>query len=143
MAGFGPVPNRSEDLARPRERKGGEPQPVTKGKSKPATIPEPDPGWHRVARMLWDAALESGQAEFYESSDYAYLYYVCNSVSKYESSNKPSSMFFAALNQAMTTLLLTEGDRRRVRLELADEDTTEDDAVVAQMDDYRKGLRAV
>lgn len=52
-------------------------------------------------------------------------------------------MMFAALNQAMTVLLLTEGDRRRVRIELQDEDNSEDDAVVAQMDDYRQGLRAV
>ena len=36
-------------------------------------------------------------------------------------------MMFAALNQAMTVLLLTEGDRRRVRIELQDEDS-EDDA---------------
>jgi hypothetical protein len=30
-----------------------------------------------------------------------------------------------------------------VRIELSDEDNSEDDAVVSQMDDYRQGLRAV
>lgn len=42
---------------------------MTKGQSRPATIPQPDPDWHPIALMLWNAALESGQADFYESSD--------------------------------------------------------------------------
>jgi hypothetical protein len=50
---------------------------------------------------------------------------------------------FDALNQTTTVPLMTEGDRRRVRIELQDQDNGEDDAVVCQMDDFRKGLRAV
>ena len=42
----------------PRERKGGDNAAVTKGMSRPATIPEPDQTWHPIARMLWDATLE-------------------------------------------------------------------------------------
>jgi hypothetical protein len=146
MGQRGPVPNRSEDLSRDRDSDRGDRAPISRGQSRPAIIPDPDPEWHRVASMLWTAALASGQSDFYQSSDYAYLYHVCDELSAYkgaEGRRAHSAMMFAALNQAMTVLLLTEGDRRRVRIELQDEDNSEDDAVVSQMDDYRQGLRAV
>lgn len=139
----GPVPNRSDDLARPRERKGSDVQPITKGVKRPATIPDADPDWHPIALMLWNSCIESGQADFYESSDYAVLYHVCEDLSRYKRSDKRSSMMFAALNQALSGLLVTEGDRRRVRLELEGEDTSEDEATDAVMDEYDKGLRLV
>lgn len=143
MGQRGPVPNRSEDLSRDRDADRGDRAPITKGKSRPATIPEPDKSWHPIALMLWNAALESGQADFYESSDYAWLWNICEELDQYKRSTKRSSMMFAALNQAFEALLITEGARRRVRIELQDETDDEDDAVVTQMDDYRSGLRAV
>jgi len=143
MGSRGPVPNRSTDLSRDRNADRAERVPITKGMSRPATIPDPDPAWHPIARMLWDAACESGQADFYESSDYAWLYNICEDLDRYKRSEKRSSMMFAALNQAFEALLITEGARRRVRIELQDETDDEDEAVVKQMDDYRNGLHAV
>jgi hypothetical protein len=57
MGQRGPVPNRSEDLSRDRDANRGDRPPISKGQSRPASVPDPDPEWHRVARMLWDAAL--------------------------------------------------------------------------------------
>jgi hypothetical protein len=74
----------------PRERKGGDNAAVTKGMSRPATIPEPDQTWHPIARMLWDATLESEQTDFYESSDYAFLFSVCEDLSYYKRGIKRS-----------------------------------------------------
>lgn len=74
MGQRGPVPNRSEDLSRDRDADRGDRAPITRGQSRPAHVPEPDPDWHRVSRMLWDGALTSGHADFYESSDRAFLY---------------------------------------------------------------------
>lgn len=71
MGARGPVPNRSDDLARPRERKGGDHKSPTKGIAYTATVPEPDEDWHPIARKLWDAMLESGQSDYYQSSDLA------------------------------------------------------------------------
>lgn len=139
----GPVPNRSADLSRDRDVDRGDRAPITKGLSRPATIPEPDAEWHAIATMLWNAALESGQADFYESSDYAWLFNICEELSRYKKADKRSSMMFAALNQAFEALLITEGARRRVRIELQDETDDEDEAVVTQMDDYRRGLHTV
>mgnify|MGYP001377279442 CR=1 FL=1 len=143
MGSRGPVPNRSEDLSRARNANRADRAPITKGQSRPATIPEPDPNWHPIARMLWDAACESGQADFYESSDYAFLYSICEDLSRYKRSEKRSAMMFAALNAAFEALLITEGARRRVRIELqgAEEetDTTADDVAA----EYGSGLRLV
>jgi len=136
----GPVPNRSDDLSRSRDANRGERAPITKGQSRPASIPEADPGWHPIARLLWDSTLESGQTDFYESSDYAFLYSICDDVSYYKTMGKRSGQMLASIYSAMENLLVTEGARRRVRVELQDEEVGEDDAVVTQMDDYRRQL---
>lgn len=138
----GPVPNRSDDLARPRDRKGGEPQKITKGTSRAATIPDPDPAWHSIAKLLWDACLDSGQADFYESSDYAFLFSICDDVSHYKSSRRRSGQMLASIYSAMEVLLVTEGSRRRVRIELQDGTPPSRDGVVLQMAKYQEGLAA-
>lgn len=137
----GPVPNRSEDLSRDRDANRGDRPAVTKGQSRPATIPDPDPDWHPIAHMLWDSTIESGQADFYESSDYAFLYSICEDLSEYKRSVKRSAMMFAALNAAFEALLITEGARRRVRIELQDE--PQEEAEVVDMDERRRALGLV
>lgn len=153
MGARGPVPNASEDLARPRERKGGDQQPITKGDRRPVVIPEPGEDWHPIATMLWDAMALSGQADLYQQSDWAYAYNLCEELSVYKKPSvdrngveyhKRSGQMFQAINTAMERLLLTEGDRRRVRVELTEPETGDEDAAtVAVMDDYRAGLSVV
>lgn len=139
----GPVPNRSDDLSRDRDARRGAAAPVTKGQKRAATVPDADPNWHKIAKLIWDGAIESGQTDFYESSDYAMLYSICDDISHYKGMSKRSGQMLASIMSAMTSLLLTEGDRRRVRLELQGEDDEEDEGVDAQMNVYRNGLRAV
>lgn len=140
MGARGPVPNRSEDLARPRERKGGQVDSITKGVSQPATIPEPDPDWHAIAVIFWHSALESGQASFYQSSDYAFLYSLCDDLSYYKKGVKRSGQMLASIYSAMERLLITEGDRRRVRVELDEPESDEPGAEVVVLDGYRDAL---
>ncbi|MGW1926095.1 phage terminase small subunit [Streptomyces massasporeus] len=63
-----PVSNREADLARPRERKGGDVQYVTRSVARPAKVPNGDRSWHPIAKRLWDSLKESGQADFYQAS---------------------------------------------------------------------------
>lgn len=142
MGSRGPVPSRTEDLSRDRDANRAGSVPVTKGKAKPATIPEPDPNWHKIAKMLWDSALESGQSDYYQSSDYAMLYHLCDDLSVYKNAKQRSSMMFQAFQSMFESLLLTEGARRRVRIELESEET-EDEGVVMQIDKYRADLKLV
>lgn len=138
MGSRGPVPNRSDDLSRDRDANRGDRAPITKGQSRPARIPEPDPEWHPIARLLWDASIESGQTDFYESSDFAMLYSICDDVSYYKRMGKRSGQMLASIYSAMENLLVTEGARRRVRVELQDEIVEE--AEVVDMDERRRRI---
>jgi hypothetical protein len=136
----GPVPNRSGDLARPRERKGGTSmQPITKGKLRPIKWPEPDPDWHPIAQMLWEGCQMSGQADFYQQSDIALLYSLCEDLTYYKRGFKRSGQMLQTIYSAFERLLVAEGDRRRVRMELEEQEAPEE-ASVSVMADYRKSL---
>lgn len=85
------------------------------------TVPDADPDWHPVARQLYNSMRESGGARFYESSDWAVLYSFCEDLSYFKSQKKRSAQMLSALNQVLTALLLTEGDRRKAKIELQTE----------------------
>lgn len=143
MGSRGPIGNRSEDLARPLERRGGDQQPVTKGRSRTATVPKLDLDWHPIAQLVWNGVIESGQADFYESSDYAVLYSICEDLSYYKNAGRRSGQMLATIYSALSSLLVTEGDRRRVRLELEGEPEGPDQAKVTILSDYRAKLGVV
>lgn len=141
MGARGPVPNRSENLSRDRDStRGGDRAPITKGTLRDVTIPEPDPAWHPIARMLWDSMIDSGQADFFQSSDWAYAFSVMDDLSLYKQSTKRSSMMFAALESAFARLLITEADRRRARIELQAPPPDETPAAVLAIADYKEVL---
>jgi hypothetical protein len=134
------MPNRSEDLTPAGERKRKERgTAVVRGKSNPATIPEPDAEWCHAAKMLWDAMTESGGAAWYESSDYAVLYLVCDQIHHlYQQGGRRSPEYLRVIMQALGTLLATEGDRRRLHIELQKAPDDEDD-FLAGLDDLFEG----
>lgn len=145
----GPIPNREADLARPRSRKGGNQQGVTKGEALPASPYEADPTWHPIAAQLWDACIESGQAAFYQQSDWAILYSLCDDLSMYKKPlttkdgteyHKRSGQMLQTIMSALSDLLVTEGARRRVRVELEAPEPPGDDAVVLAIAEYQREL---
>lgn len=136
----GPVPNREADLARPRERKGSDIQSVTKGVARPAKIPNADREWHPIARRLWDSLKTSGQQDYYQSSDWALAYSLCEDLSYYKKSGKRSGQMLQTIYSAFERLLVAEGDRRRVRIELHEPEDEGDTASVVAIADYKKEL---
>lgn len=150
MGRTGPVPNREDDLARPRERKGADAVPVTKGEQRPVTIPDADPEWHAIAKMLWESLRTSGQSDFYQNSDWAFAYSLCEDLSVYKSPQtsidgrqytKRSGQMLQAIYSAMSNLLVTEADRRRIRIELHEpEDDNKVPASVTAISDYKRAL---
>ena len=154
MGARGPIPNRSENLARPRERKGSDEQEVKRGEMRPVVIPEPDPEWHSIALMVWESLSTSGQADFYQQSDWAYAYNLCEELTVYKTNAvtdketgeilyyKRSPEMFKGLLSGLSALLMTEGDRRRVRVELTAPEPEEQPAAVLAIADYRAGLEA-
>lgn len=152
MGDRGPLPNKDSDLARSRSRKGAEAQPAaTMGVLRDVTIPDPDPEWGPVAHMLYESIKTSGIADFYQDSDWAFAFFVISEIDVYRRkgvnketgeeypTHRPSGQMFAALAGAMTALGLTEGDRRRMRIEL-EKPKEEHDAQLYAIDSYKADL---
>ena len=145
----GPVPNREADLARPRERKGGDTQSVTQGTLRPVKIPNADRTWHPIAKRLFNSLKTSGQADFYQDSDWAFAYSLCDDLSHYKKPlvardgteyHKRSGQMLQAIYSSLERLLVTEGDRRRVRIELHEPEPDTQPASVLAIADYQREL---
>ena len=132
----GPIPRPESELARPRARKGGDQQAVSTGIRQDVVWTEPPAHWGDLARDMYYAAQDSGQADFYQQSDVAYMTFVLEEMNRYMEPQsyidrstgeevtytpKRSGQMFQALHSSMQALLFTEGDRRRVRVELAEQ----------------------
>lgn len=90
-------------------------------------------------RRMWEALRRSGQAQFFEPSDWAQAELLIMAIDSFV--ERPSAMMLASINTMSGTLLITEGDRRRARLELerAPVDTGPVDDV-PDLNDYRQRL---
>lgn len=117
MAGTrGPIPKRSDQRVRRNEPD----TPIDKITAiGPVPIPELDiPNAHPLVVDLYQSLKDSAQKQFYEPSDWQYARLTLHFVNKLVRSTKPSAQMLASVNQMLTALLMTEGDRRRVRLEV-------------------------
>jgi hypothetical protein len=95
---------------------------------------------HPLAVNLYESLKASGQARWYEPSDWARAQLLVWSLSKMLNTGRPSAMLLAALQKDMDALLVSEAERRRVRMEIergAPDDSAER-AKVAQMEAYRR-----
>jgi len=115
-------------------------------------VPVADDAWHRVARTWYDSLALSGQSHWYEPSDWATAFLIAESISRDLSeqvvgfTEKDGAIFaviplkgasLSAYLKAMASLLVTEGDRRRSRVELergAAVDADEEASVTALAD---------
>ena len=133
----GPVPKRSSERRR-RNKPDGAAVTSVSAAQQVVECPPPDESWHPIARDWYDSLAKSGQAVFYEPSDWATARYVAEAMSRGLSSSRFSAQLFAAVSSAMTELLTTEGARRRARLEIErDGGGEEKPADVTALDDYR------
>jgi hypothetical protein len=88
--------------------------------AEPFEVPEANPYWHAVATQWYDAVRVSGQSAFYVPSDWAMAWVVADQMSRDLDDTglyRPSTVNL--LLKTSASLLLTEGDRRRARIELA------------------------
>lgn len=137
MGERGPVPKRSSQ--RRRQNREAAPEKVEVPVEAPAAAakadaPAPNERWHPAARAWYESLARSGQSTFYEASDWALAYLIAESISRdlkpqvvgvNEESGEPvmavipmKGASLSAYLKAMTALLVTEGDRRRARIEL-------------------------
>lgn len=96
-------------------------------------IPLPDEEWHPIAIQIYEAQMRSGQVIWMEPSDWAMLWMLCESISRDFSEQvvgitedgtvvkdfiplKGASL--SSYLKAFEALLMAEGGRRRLRIEL-------------------------
>lgn len=90
---------------------------------------------------FYNSLAKSGQARFYEPSDWQRARLLCWSLAYMIREGKPTAMLYAALQKDFESLLVAEGDRRRCRMEidrLNYLDKSAEVAKAAQMARYRK-----
>ena len=134
-----PAPKRSSE--RRRRNKESRPDKVAMpGGVKP---PAASAKWHPIAKGWFNSLKESGQAQYFEPSDWQAARYVAEVMTKHLSRPQPSAQLFSGIWSAMTDLLTTEASRRRVRMEVDREPAADGPAAgVTALDDYRRVLGA-
>lgn len=118
--------------------------------------PRASKDWHPVARRWFNSLKDSGQSQFYEPSDWAAAFLVAESLSRdlqpqcigVTEEGEPvmrtvpiKGASMSAYLKAMTSLLVTEGDRRRLRMEVERGAGDSGDAEVrevARLDEFRR-----
>lgn len=141
MGERGPTPKRSDQRLGHRSK--AEKDATTKAPGAvEVEVPEPDPDWHPIATRWFVSLAKSGQSRFYEPSDWAVALYVAEGMSRSLLASRLSANLFAAVVSASSNLLVTEGDRRRLRIELeraaGDGAEAVDEAKVTALDAYRR-----
>lgn len=154
----GPPPNRDGQRRRANEPAGG---PAEQAPGAVHVVPpEPDPQWHPMV-LEWFQSLEpSGQSAFYEPSDWALAVLLGEVMSRelgeqamvvgkgeqarIEYHKQPvTGAVLASVLKGMASLMVTEGDRRRMRLELIrpQPDADGEGGSVTHIDDAARRLR--
>lgn len=138
MGTRGPVPKRSSQ--RRRENKPEIPLRAGRAAARPR-VPAADRTWHPIARGMFESLQRSGQSEFFEASDWQSARLAAEATSRLLKAEKFSAMLLSAVDAMWARLLMTEADRRRLRIELERPAEDEDEAAaVADLDQYRGRL---
>lgn len=117
MGVYGPVPKRDDERIR---RNKPDVETTTIKIDGPVIIPElgiDDP--HPIVAEFWDSLKISGQSKYYESSDWIYAKLVLTLIHQSLTSlGYISAAQLQQYNAMFSNLLVCEGDRRRVRMEI-------------------------
>lgn len=142
MAAFtGPIPNRSDQRVRRNL-----PDVPVEAVQAIGIVLVPELGIdnpHPVIEEMWESLKNSAQKKYYEPSDWAYAkltMYVANEMLTYTNGKAISSMKLAAVDSMLTKLLMTEGDRRRLRIEIERKPQAAGENVVQVADLFRQRL---
>ena len=134
----GPVPKRSNQRRRRNKTDvDSAPVAVRPGEVRGPECPDELSG---LARRWYESLRTSGQSEFYADSDWTSALIVARAIERFE--ERPTAHMLTAILSGFGSLAATEGDRRRLRIELerqtvGDED---EDAAVVALDEYQRRL---
>jgi hypothetical protein len=136
MGARGPVPKRSDQRIRRNKPDVAIDKVEAIGVVRAPQLGFVDP--HPLTEDLFRSLAESAQSRYYEPSDYEMARSVLFFLDQQFKSSRPSAQMVAALFGQLTDLLITEGARRRVRLEVERQQSGGEVLDVADM--FRKRL---
>lgn len=118
MAGYGPVPKRSEE----RIRRNKPEVEITKIEAK-GSVPQPNLGLiddevHPIIKDFWNSIGESAQTKYYEPTDWQMARVTMHMLNKLLWQSRPSAQLLQVVHSMMGDLLVSEGARRRLRIEI-------------------------
>jgi len=137
MGARGPIPKRSQERRR-RNTEGGAVEQVEVG-GMVVEAPELPEGCSELSRELFEALESSGQAQFFEPSDWWLAKLMTVAVDDYLDGRK-SATKLAEIRALATELMMSEGQRRRLRLELIRDDPVGEPAEVTAINEYKSRL---
>lgn len=132
----GPAPKRAAERTRTPDPKSGV---ARHGELRAVKIPPADRDWHKRAKEFYNSLKTSGQADYFQDSDWAYARVLCDYLTLWY--ERPRAMDGANIEAMMSKLGATEGARRqilRIELDLPEEETP--DAQLYAIGGYEKLL---
>lgn len=135
----GPVPKRSDE----RVRRNKPDIPLKIGQAKVTKRPPEDRAWHPVAKRLYRSIKGSGQADFYQETDWEYARFTMGQISdalKNADGRPLRAGLLSEINKMMQELMFTEPARRRAHVELKNTVESSQDKVDATIYELRRGI---
>lgn len=129
----GPVPKRSEERLSKDATRNAAVDRSPSGTADPVEAPPENPNWHSLAKSWYRSLQHSGMKRYYEPSDWVQASLIADVISnelkeKYVGIDKMGNPIFvtapmnpqtlAGILKASTALGVTEGDRRRMGVEM-------------------------
>lgn len=96
---------------------------------------------HPIVQDFYKSLADSAQSRFYEPSDWQLARVAMSFLNKLLHSEKPNGQLLTTVNQILTGLLVSEGDRRRVQLEVERNQGAGDADVLDVADMFRQRLQ--
>lgn len=132
----GPPPKKSSE----RRRRNKTETPVSTIKtSGSVAAPAEDQSWHPIAKRWWRSLKASPQHAYYQASDWAAAWLTAETMTRMLRAERLSAQLMTQVWSMMGDLLTTEGQRRRLRIEI-ERELPGADASVTSMDAYRDVL---
>lgn len=116
MGQYGPIPKRSDQLIRRNIPEVPVDKLAALGVVRTPDLEFDDP--HPIVVDFYQSLLESAQTKYYEPSDWQYARLALHFADRLLKSNTPNGQILATVTSMLSELLVSEGSRRRVRLEI-------------------------
>ena len=88
---------------------------------------------HPIITELWDGMVKSAQSKYYEPSDWGYARLVLFFADQQIKAARPNGQILNTLHSMLGDLLVTEGSRRKCRIEVEREATKETVTDIAEL----------